>query len=330
MRFRSNPTAEQREALRAQLTRLQQPAAVLESLHPCLPNGFQPARVTCVLQSMHSDRFVMLARVRSHAGEERAYALKVYADDFSGQVWAHSQAVAERYQPDHGALCLPIRHIPHERTLVFPWVEGVFLSEIVDERKTQLLRQAAGVAADLHRLDIVPEGRTTPEMLVEESRARCDLLRDRWPETAPLVEPLMDRLGEAVTRLDSADPAPVHSDLGAGQFLWTGDRLVLLDLDMFGYADAAYDVGHFLAQVERRCVSDRAPAAVACQWLSCFREAYLTARPQVSPRNVSFYRGLTLVRKIYSVRQRQPTRWPTLVPQLAARARGALEERHAA
>src|SRR5439155_494634 len=158
-------------------------------------------------QSMHSDRFVMLARVRSHAGEERAYALKVYADDFSRQVWAHSQAVAERCQTDHGALCLPIRHIPHERTLVFPWVEGVFLSEIVDDRKTQLLRQAAGVAADLHRLDIVPEARTTPEMLVEESRARCDQLRDRWPETAPLVEPLMDRLEEAVTRLDPADPA---------------------------------------------------------------------------------------------------------------------------
>ena len=147
MRFRSNATAEQRDGLWAQLARLQQPAAVLESLHPCLPSGFQPARVTCVLQSMHSDRFVMLARVRSHAGEERAYALKVYADDFSRQVWAHSQAVAERCQTDHGALCLPIRHIPHERTLVFPWVEGVFLSEIVDERKTQLLRQAAGVAA---------------------------------------------------------------------------------------------------------------------------------------------------------------------------------------
>ena len=214
--------------------------------------------------------------------------------------------------------------------MVFPWVDGVFLSEIVDERKTQLLRQAAGVAADLHRLDIVPEARTTPEMLVEESRARCDQLRDRWPETAPLVEPLMDRLEEAVTRLDPADPAPVHGDLGAGQFLWTGDRLVLLDLDMFGYADAAYDAGHFLAQVERRCVADRAPAAVACQWLTCFREAYLAARPQVSPGNVSFYRGLTLVRKIYSVRQRQPTRWPTIVSQLAARARGALEERHAA
>ena len=330
MRFRSNATAEQRDGLWAQLARLQQPAAVLESLHPCLPSGFQPARVTCVLQSMHSDRFVMLARVRSHAGEERAYALKVYADDFSRQVWAHSQAVAERCQTDHGALCLPIRHIPHERTLVFPWVEGVFLSEIVDDRKTQLLRQAAGVAADLHRLDIVPEARTTPEMLVEESRARCDQLRDRWPETAPLVEPLMDRLEEAVTRLDPADPAPVHGDLGAGQFLWTGDRLVLLDLDMFGYADAAYDAGHFLAQVERRCVADRAPAAEACEWLTCFREAYLAARPQVSPGNVSFYRGLTLVRKIYSVRQRQPTRWPTIVSQLAARARGALEERHAA
>ena len=33
-------------------------------------------------------------------------------------------------------------------------------------------------------------------------------------------------------------------------------RLVLLDLDMFGYSDPAYDAGHFLAQLERRCLLD--------------------------------------------------------------------------
>ncbi len=330
MRFRSNPTVEQRAALRAQLARLRQPAAVLEILHSSLPADFQPARVTCVLQSVHSDRFVTLARVRSSAGEERAYALKAYADDFGCQVWAHSQAIAARRQPDHDGLCLPSCHKPEQRMLVFPWVDGVFLSEIADERKPPLLLRAAAVAADLHRLDIVPERLTTPQLLVEETRARCDLLRDRWPETAQLVEPLMGRLEEAVTLLDPPEPAPVHGDMGAGQFLWTGDRLVLLDLDMFGYADAAYDAGHFLAQLERRCLSDHTPPAVACQWLTCFRDAYLAARPHASPRNVSFYKGLTLVRKIYSVRQRQPTRWPALVAQLGARALEALEECHAA
>ena len=66
--------------------------------------------------------------------------------------------------------------------------------------------------------------------------------------------------------------------------------------------------------------------AHACQWLTCFREAYLAAMPRVSSRNVSFYRGLTLIRKIYTVCRRQPAEWPQLIPKLAVRARAALEE----
>ena len=48
--------------------------------------------------------------------------------------------------------------------------------------------------------------------------------------------------------------------------------------------------------------------------------------PQVSPCNVAFYRGLTLVWKIYNVCRRQPAEWRNLVPQFALRARAALDE----
>src|SRR5207247_1713900 len=138
--------------------------------------------------------------------------------------------------------CWRIRYRPQERVLVFEWVEGRILSKIVDGRKPELLRQAAAVAADLHRAPLVPEQPTTAQMLVAETRARCDNLRPVWPATADLVEPLLAELQAAVPHLDSTDPAPIHGDMAAGQFLWTGHRLVLLDWDMFGYADPAYDV----------------------------------------------------------------------------------------
>jgi hypothetical protein len=50
------------------------------------------------------------------------------------------------------------------------------------------------------------------------------------------------------------------------------------------------------------------------------------AMREVSPRNIAFYRGLTLIRKIYTLCRTQPTQWPRLVPPLAVRARAALEE----
>jgi aminoglycoside phosphotransferase (APT) family kinase protein len=178
----------------------------------------------------------------------------------------------------------------------------------------------------LHRAPIVPEKPTTAQMIVDETRSRCERLRRRWPVAAPIIEPLMAALQETLVRLDAAEPAPVHGDLASGQFLWTGERLVLLDLDMFGYADPAYDVGHFLAQLERRCLSDPPLQAHASRWLACFRDSYLAQMPAVSPRNVTFYQGLTLVRKIYTICCKQTAEWPLLAPQLALRARAALQE----
>jgi len=326
MRIRFKPTPEQRSALRAQLTRVQQPATALRILRPTLPAEFTPARAVCTVQSVHSDRFVVRVELCSNAGEERAYALKAYSDDFGEKVWAHARALAEHYPPNHNGLCLPNHYVPRERLLVFPWVDGVFLSEIVDERKLELVREAAGVAARLHRLDIVPDNLTTAQMFVDEARAWCDRLRYRWPETGPTVERLLIELERALPSLDPADPAPIHGDLAQGQFLWTGNRLVLLDLDMFGYADPAYDAGHFLAQLERRRIWDRDLPAHACRWPACFRDAYLAAMPRVSPRNVSFYCGLTLMRKMYTVCRRDPAEGPKLVPRLAACARAALRE----
>ncbi len=326
MRFRYEPTAEQHAELQAQLTRLQQPAAVLDLLHSVMPVDLRPTDAVCTVQKVRSDRFVLRVQAHSNGVGGRAYALKAYSDDFGRRVWAHSRTLAEHYPPNHDGLCLPSYYIPHERMLIFPWVDGVCLSKHDDDRKPELLRRAARLTATLHRLGIVPEQPTTAEMLVAEARARYERLHECWPDTSPIIEPLLATLEGALSLLDPAEPAPVHGDLAAGQFLWTGDRLVLIDLDMFGYTDPAYDAGHFLAQLERRCLCHPALLAHADEWVACFRDAYLAVMPQVSPCNVAFYRGLTLVWKIYNVCRRQPAEWRRLVPQFALRARAALDE----
>ena len=333
MRFRFDPTYTQRAALRAQLACLLDADGAKDAvpglLAAGLPAGFQPVSVHCTMQRVHADRFVVQAQLRSSAGEECAYALKVYADDFGERVWAHAQALARHLQPNHRLVCLPNRYIPHERMLVFPWFDGEFLNRIVDDRKPELLRQAARLVADLHRVPVVPERLTTARELLTQTRTRADRLAKSWPPTSDVVEPLLNVLEDVVASLDPADPAPVHGDLGSAQFVWTGVRLVLLDLDRFGYTDPAYDAGHFLAQVERSCLVDDTLLPRAGSWVAAFRDTYLSAMPQVSPRNVAFYHSLTLTRKIYNVCRRDPAAWPTLVPRFAERARAALREAEA-
>src|SRR5256886_1589248 len=211
MRLRCVPTPEQRTALEAQLVRLQQPGVALEL--PCERTDL--VRVTTTVASVHTDRFVLRARLSFRSGEERSYALKAYADDFAGRAWTHARALAERYRTDAGELCLPIACIASERLLVFPWVEGAALAGIVDDSKPGLLRRAARMIAELHRLDWAPEPPTSAERLRRQTPAR-------GTEPAELIAPLRAQLVEAVRQLHPTDPAPAHGAPGPGPCLPAG------------------------------------------------------------------------------------------------------------
>jgi len=324
-RLRSKPTRDQRKALCATIASFQQPETALDLVRACLPYGRIPQTVGCTVKSVHPDRFVLHMRVGLDGGEERGLALKVYADDFGRNVWRLANGLVGREGSVHDGVCLPTRYLPERRTLVFDWVEGPRLSDIVDDRKLELLRRAAMLVADLHRAPLVAVPPLTADMVVADTLDRCGRLRYRWPSMAESLEAVLAQARRAASGLDLAVPRLVHGDLAAGQFLWTGKRLVLLDLDAAALADPAYDVGHFLGQLERRCVLDQTLPPHSREWLSCFRNAYRSAMPGISLRNVSFYHGLTLLRKMYTLCRRDTLGGPRLAAPLAERARAAFE-----
>src|SRR5262245_16426289 len=240
------PTDAERASLLERQDLLQQPQAMLPVLQAALPPGLAPAAiVSSSLQSSRLDRFVLRVQTRSAAGSDRAFAVKAYSDTLADRVWYFTRAIATHPPVERDGMCLPIGFARREAVLVFPWVDGVRLSDVRDGRSAELLRDAGRLIATLHRLPIVPEPTTTAGMLMAETRARCDRLHTRWAPALSWVEPVVAELEDAARFLDPVEPAPAHGDLGAGQFLWTGQRLVLFDWDRFGYTDPAYDVGHF-------------------------------------------------------------------------------------
>lgn len=321
------PSNAQAAALRERLERLQRPATMLGLLRSALPTGFEPsAVVSCRTLSVHPDRAVLHVRARADSGPEREYTVKCYCDDIGERIWSFTRGLAAGL-PDDGddRVSLPIAYVRDEWALVSAWIDGTPLSEVLDARTPGLLRRAASIVATLHRLAMSPEPPTTPAMLIDETLARRERLRARWPTALPLVDPVLGALREAAAVLDPAAPAPVHGDLGGAQFLWTGSRLVLIDWDGFGYADPAFDAGHFLAQLDRVAIVNPALRAHAAEWIASFIDPYGAAMPRVSHRNVAFYRAMTLLWKIHTICRVQPAAWPQLVPQLARAAHAALQ-----
>ncbi len=329
MRIRPPATRQQQRELRAVLGRFQQPEVALDLARRCLNGslngGLEPASVSCTLQSRHPDRFVMRVRLGSAAHANRDYALKVYADDFGEQMWRLAQSLAERLPANHDGLWLPRQYLRAAHALVFPWVEGTRLSEIVDERKPELMRRAAALVAGIHRTRATELPVLTLEKVVAETLDRCGYLCCRGPALELTIRPLARLLQRAASQLDPARLTLIHGDLASGQFLWTGDRLILLDLDTACRADPAYDVGHFLAQLERRRLTDDSLPTHAAGWAASFRDAYPAEALGVSWRNVSFYQGVTLLRKTFTLCQRDPVGGPERAVRLARRARAAFE-----
>lgn len=321
------PSNAQAAALRERLERLERPATMLGLLRSALPAGFEPsAVVSSTPLTVHPDRAVLRVRARTDSGEEREYTVKCYCDDIVERIWSFTRGLAAGL-PAEGddRVGLPIAYVRDEWALVSAWIDGIPLSEVLDARTSGLLRRAASVVATVHRLSVIPEPPTTPAMLIDETLARRERLRVRWPAALPFIDPVLGALRDAAAVLDPAAPAPVHGDLGGAQFLWTGSRLVLIDWDRFGYADPAFDAGHFLGQLDRVAIVNPALRAHAAEWIASFIDPYGAAMPGVSHRNVAFYRAMTLLWKIHTICRVQPAAWPQLVPQLARAAHAALQ-----
>jgi aminoglycoside phosphotransferase (APT) family kinase protein len=227
----------------------------------------------------------------------------------------------------------PLCYAREQRVLVIPWVHGISLSDAMRATRREIIDDALAHApralAQLHASLLVPEDPTTADDMVQATASRWHHHFVRFPDTRQLVTPLINLLQDALPHLSPASPTLVHGDSAPGNILQDGASWQLLDLDTFGYADPAYDVGYLLARLEHECLlqpafHDRAPELVVRMLRACLEEM-----PDVSTSNVAFYYAMTLIRKVLSRYLRthsfkRNARWPVDVAHVVASATKAL------
>lgn len=295
-------SAEERERVGRRLAQLLEPQAALALVRRLPGNGIA-VHAQCSALRRAKDRYVIRVEIRTAEGTSSLYALKGYADERGGEIGALCERLgrywARRGEPSPAIL--PVCYLPEDRLLVLPWIEGVSLAEAVAMARVQLVRHAVDhvpqALARLHATPIIPEPPTEAATMVELTVARWVRHCRRFPEVRPVIEPLTHALQSALGRLALARPTLVHGDTGPGNFICDGARWRMLDLDTYGYADPAYDVGYLLAKLENQCLAQPALHAQAGELVSAMRRACLEAMPDVSPRNAAFYYGMTLTRK---------------------------------
>jgi hypothetical protein len=328
----------ERGALRERFARLLEPQAALRLLRG-LPLRSALRHARCMAVRGAKDRFVIRVEAEADDGSRAAYALKGYGDA-RGTRLAGLYAALAGHWARRGEPCpalTPLGYFADERLFVFPWLHGVSLAEAIAQARAGLVERAVAelppVLARLHATPIEPEPATRAEEMLSLAVAHWESGYPRRFREArrAVVEPLMRELQAAAARLAPAAPALVHGDAGPGNFLYHGTGWRLLDLDAYGYADPAYDVGYLCAKLETQCLAQPALAARAGELMRAMRDACLAAMPEVSPCNVAFHYGMTLSRKtlaqvLRGLPREELPRFPAAAAPLLARIHAALGE----
>jgi hypothetical protein len=216
----------------------------------------------------------------------------------------------------------PLAYWPDIRMLVQPEVAGgAELNDLAFDPaqdsglRERWLRAAGARLAGLHSAQVAGPSRTLADDLNE--------LREYVAPMAQADPALARRYAAAVERIaasagaDASAPVATHGAFRTDQYLIEGDKLVMIDLDGFCWAESERDLGNFLAYLRWKAIRKPADATFIERAGQVFMEGYAAA---ASARRLAIYEADSLL-KIAGRRYRSLTvkEWH-LVPRLVEAA----------
>ncbi len=135
-----------------------------------------------------------------------------------------------------------------------------------------------------------------------------------WQER---IEKILARCTQLGNRLPPAAPCPSHRDFYHDNILFDGDRLFLVDLDLYCLADPGLDMGNFIAHLMDYKLRSCGDAAALGPVLHTLRGSCSVCNETAYARQIEIYTTLSLARLV-AISTRIPGReqWTTALMEL--------------
>ena len=212
------------------------------------------------------------------------------------------------------------------RVLAFEWLAGERLSDLVVQRGRtggEPPRDAAALAgAALAALHAQPADGLPRLARAEEARqlcARAEELAHTFPPLAERAAVLARRLATRLRDAPTAEHA-IHGDFYAKQVLLDGRGVGIIDLDQAARGDPAFDLGRFIAHLERAALRDGLPARHVADLTRAFLEGYQAATGRPAPERVDLYVAIGLFLMLRDPFRYHEPGWPEQTAAILARA----------
>jgi hypothetical protein len=241
-----------------QLARLSDPAHVRALLAEAYaPGGRAPARsyTVNVVRYRPGQRHVLRYDPGGSVGEGSLFA-KVYNSDKGERLSGVVSSLADWLAGEGAELATvrPLAYLPGETTLLYPWVEGRPLSQLLQTPGAAADTLLARTGAALRVLHRTPPGlvELKPHSLAKELKgiaSAAEHIHTLLPAAGAQIRAILERAEALHERLPQEPPGFAYGDYKADHLLATPDGLTLIDFDTCYLFDPAIDIGKFLADL---------------------------------------------------------------------------------
>ena len=247
-------------------------------------------------------------------GKVRSRGLDHHSYELQSKLWHHGFDDASG---DGVSVPEPLGVMPELHLWLQRWVPGRVATELLPQ-DVGLAERIAGAIAKLHRVGIPARKRHTPAdelRILQERLPRVAQLHPQWQQR---IEHILHTSAALAATLPEAPTTGIHRDFYPDQVLVSGDRLYLLDLDLYCQGDPALDIGNFIAHLSEQSLRTHGhPDAFAPQEAALV-EAFCQINGAISRGAIATYKTLTLVRHIHiHISTQHPNRRATTAPLLA-------------
>lgn len=161
-----------------------------------------------------------------------------------------------------------------------------------------IARRVADALADLHDEPVATARTWSVGDELDMLRERLGRAARERPALAGRIEAVLAACIERAAGLPATPPTGIHRDFHPGQVLVDGERLVLLDFDLYAVGDPALDVGNFAAHLIELAVRRHGDPDALLPHRQALVGQYRSRRPAVGASAIEDWTALSLARHV--------------------------------
>ncbi|MCU0533431.1 MAG: aminoglycoside phosphotransferase family protein [Hydrococcus sp. Prado102] len=230
-------------------------------------------------------------------GKARAKGLDRHSYELQRSLW--NAGFAED-STDGISVPEPLGTIPEWQMWLQKKVPGTVATELLAGSEGVILASKIAEAAHkLHKSDIFPRRCHTMADELKILRDRIPKVAQQYPQWEKQLEGILEKCDRLGANTPELQPCGIHRDFYGDQVIVNGDRLYLLDFDLYCQGNPALDLGNFIGHITEYSLRILGNPNALADREAAMEERFVRFHGETIRQAIQSYATLTLVRHIY-------------------------------